>query len=193
MSRPSAARTATTTCTSTTSTRPGRSACFFVPVMPYGTDEYLVCPVCRHGLQIPLGAPVGGPRDARDHGGVPRRHDHGTRVPRPDRRVLASWARSRTVGACRGQRAAGRRVVRPLGGSAPRRPAGRPGSSPRRRYPDRRRIRRGKTPAIGAMNVARKHGKKAPKARTGPRRRRRRISDGGTTSSDADDDQGLRA
>ena len=25
---------------------------FFVPVMPYGTDEYLICPVCRHGLQI---------------------------------------------------------------------------------------------------------------------------------------------
>ena len=24
---------------------------FFVPVMPYGTDEYLLCPVCRHRLQ----------------------------------------------------------------------------------------------------------------------------------------------
>jgi uncharacterized protein YbaR (Trm112 family) len=28
---------------------------FFIPVMPYRTDEYLVCPVCRNGLQIPLG------------------------------------------------------------------------------------------------------------------------------------------
>jgi hypothetical protein len=29
-----------------------RVSLFFVPVMPYGTDEYLVCPVCGHGLQI---------------------------------------------------------------------------------------------------------------------------------------------
>jgi hypothetical protein len=28
---------------------------FFVPVVPYGTDEYLVCPVCGRGLQIPPG------------------------------------------------------------------------------------------------------------------------------------------
>ena len=25
---------------------------YFVPVIPYGTDEYLACPTCRHGLQI---------------------------------------------------------------------------------------------------------------------------------------------
>jgi uncharacterized protein YbaR (Trm112 family) len=25
---------------------------YFVPVVPYGTDEYLVCPVCSRGLQI---------------------------------------------------------------------------------------------------------------------------------------------
>src|SRR5580704_3623846 len=25
---------------------------YFVPVMPYGTDDYLVCPVCSRGLQI---------------------------------------------------------------------------------------------------------------------------------------------
>jgi hypothetical protein len=31
-----------------------RVSLFFVPVMPYGTDEYLVCPVCGHGLQIAL-------------------------------------------------------------------------------------------------------------------------------------------
>ena len=31
-----------------------RVSLFFVPVMPYGTDEYLVCPVCGHGLEIPL-------------------------------------------------------------------------------------------------------------------------------------------
>lgn len=25
---------------------------YFVPVVPYGTDEYLLCPVCTRGLQI---------------------------------------------------------------------------------------------------------------------------------------------
>lgn len=25
---------------------------FFVPVVPYGTDEYIVCPICGKGLQI---------------------------------------------------------------------------------------------------------------------------------------------
>ena len=25
---------------------------YFVPVMPYGTDEYLVCPICHSGLQL---------------------------------------------------------------------------------------------------------------------------------------------
>jgi len=25
---------------------------YFVPVVPYGTDEYLLCPVCTNGLQI---------------------------------------------------------------------------------------------------------------------------------------------
>jgi zinc-ribbon family len=25
---------------------------YFVPVVPYGTDEYLVCPVCSRGLQL---------------------------------------------------------------------------------------------------------------------------------------------
>ena len=25
---------------------------YFVPVVPYGTDDYLVCPVCSPGLQI---------------------------------------------------------------------------------------------------------------------------------------------
>lgn len=32
-----------------------RVSLFFVPVMPYGTDEYLVCPICGHGLQMALG------------------------------------------------------------------------------------------------------------------------------------------
>ena len=31
-----------------------RVSLFFVPIMPYGTDEYLVCPVCASGLQISL-------------------------------------------------------------------------------------------------------------------------------------------
>ena len=26
---------------------------FFVPVMQYGTDEYLACPVCRQAMQVP--------------------------------------------------------------------------------------------------------------------------------------------
>ena len=25
---------------------------YFVPLIPYGTDEYLSCPICRHGLQV---------------------------------------------------------------------------------------------------------------------------------------------
>jgi uncharacterized protein YbaR (Trm112 family) len=25
---------------------------YFVPVVPYGTDDYLVCPVCSRGLQV---------------------------------------------------------------------------------------------------------------------------------------------
>ena len=25
---------------------------YFVPVMPYGTDDYLVCPICSRGLQV---------------------------------------------------------------------------------------------------------------------------------------------
>jgi hypothetical protein len=29
-----------------------RVSLFFVPVMPYGTDEYLVCPICGRGMQI---------------------------------------------------------------------------------------------------------------------------------------------
>ena len=28
---------------------------YFVPVVPYGTDDYLVCPVCSRGLQIRQG------------------------------------------------------------------------------------------------------------------------------------------
>lgn len=29
-----------------------RISLYFVPVMPYGADEYLVCPICGRGLQI---------------------------------------------------------------------------------------------------------------------------------------------
>src|ERR1700745_2067178 len=25
---------------------------YFVPVVPYGTDEYMVCPICSRGLQL---------------------------------------------------------------------------------------------------------------------------------------------
>src|SRR5215207_8042391 len=25
---------------------------YFVPVVPYGTDEYLLCPICNRGLQL---------------------------------------------------------------------------------------------------------------------------------------------
>jgi uncharacterized protein YbaR (Trm112 family) len=28
---------------------------YFVPLVPYGSDEYLVCPICRQGLQIKPG------------------------------------------------------------------------------------------------------------------------------------------
>jgi uncharacterized protein YbaR (Trm112 family) len=30
-----------------------RVSLYFVPLIPYGTDEYLACPVCRHGLPVP--------------------------------------------------------------------------------------------------------------------------------------------
>jgi hypothetical protein len=29
-----------------------RISLYFVPVMPYGADEYLVCPICGRGLQV---------------------------------------------------------------------------------------------------------------------------------------------
>ena len=25
---------------------------YFIPLVPYGSNEYLACPICRHGLQI---------------------------------------------------------------------------------------------------------------------------------------------
>ena len=62
---------------------------FFVPVMPYGTDEYLVCPVCGHGLEIPLQHQSAVHAMRRDHGGIPRRSSPRTRLPRPDRCLLA--------------------------------------------------------------------------------------------------------
>ena len=78
-----------------------------------------------------------------------------------------------------------------LGGSATRGPAGQPGSPPRRRYPDRRRVRRGEAPAIGAMNVARKHGKKELKAETSHEESTPAVHGGRVLH--ADDEQGLRA
>jgi hypothetical protein len=32
-----------------------RVSLYFVPLVPYGTDEYLSCPICRHGLQLKPG------------------------------------------------------------------------------------------------------------------------------------------
>lgn len=29
-----------------------RISLFFVPIAPYGSNEYLACPICRHGLQV---------------------------------------------------------------------------------------------------------------------------------------------
>src|SRR5690242_21939214 len=29
-----------------------RFSLYFVPVVPYGTDDYLVCPVCSRGMQL---------------------------------------------------------------------------------------------------------------------------------------------
>ena len=29
-----------------------RFSLYFVPVVPYGTDDYLVCPICSRGLQL---------------------------------------------------------------------------------------------------------------------------------------------
>jgi uncharacterized protein YbaR (Trm112 family) len=32
-----------------------RVSLYFVPLVPYGTDEYLACPICRQGLQLQAG------------------------------------------------------------------------------------------------------------------------------------------
>jgi uncharacterized protein YbaR (Trm112 family) len=32
-----------------------RVSLYFVPVAPYGSDEYLACPICRQGLQLQAG------------------------------------------------------------------------------------------------------------------------------------------
>lgn len=32
-----------------------RVSLFFVPLATYGTDEYLACPICRHGLEVQPG------------------------------------------------------------------------------------------------------------------------------------------
>ena len=29
-----------------------RVSLYFIPLVPYGSDEYLACPICRHGLQL---------------------------------------------------------------------------------------------------------------------------------------------
>jgi uncharacterized protein YbaR (Trm112 family) len=29
-----------------------RVSLYFIPLVPYGTDEYLACPICRNGLQV---------------------------------------------------------------------------------------------------------------------------------------------
>ena len=35
-----------------------RISLYFIPLVPYGTDEYLACPICRAGLQLHGGQPV---------------------------------------------------------------------------------------------------------------------------------------
>ncbi len=32
-----------------------RVSLYFIPLVPYGTDEYLACPICRHGLPLKPG------------------------------------------------------------------------------------------------------------------------------------------
>jgi hypothetical protein len=63
---------------------------FFVPVVPYGGDEYLLCPICRHGLQLTA---VQKPQVAEmTHATAALRHG----VMAQDayaQRVLAFWAR----------------------------------------------------------------------------------------------------
>ena len=139
---------------------------FFVPVMPYRTDEYLACPVCRQAMQIPpshLSAVLA------MHATTAAFRAGTVTEPEYRARIDAFW-QSMGIARIRGNAGRGarrgRRRGRPaiLRGSAAGGPAGQPGSPPRRRYPDRRRVRRGEAPAIGAMNVARKHGKKESKA-----------------------------
>jgi hypothetical protein len=35
-----------------------RISLYFIPLVPYGSDEYLACPICRAGLQLHGGQPV---------------------------------------------------------------------------------------------------------------------------------------
>ena len=30
-----------------------RVSLYFVPLVPYGSNEYLACPICRHGMEVP--------------------------------------------------------------------------------------------------------------------------------------------
>lgn len=32
-----------------------RVSLYFIPLVPYGSNEYLACPICRHGLQLAPG------------------------------------------------------------------------------------------------------------------------------------------
>jgi hypothetical protein len=62
---------------------------FFVPVMPYGGDDYLLCPICRHGLQL---TPVQKPQvETMSHATAALRHGLTTQEAYVTQ-VAAFWA-----------------------------------------------------------------------------------------------------
>ena len=102
---------------------------YFVPVVPYGTDEYLLCPICNRGLQLKDGqqAAVGAMQGG--DGRVPRRAGDARRLPGPDHELLAP-ARSCPHGRAGAPGAGGERDAGHRGRGRAGREAGVTGPSP---------------------------------------------------------------
>ena len=62
---------------------------YFVPVVPYGTDDYLVCPICSRGHAAQPDATASYGPDEKGHGVVSRGQAQRGRLRRTGRAVLA--------------------------------------------------------------------------------------------------------
>ena len=121
---------------------------YFVPMANYGTNEYLACPICRHGIHI-------GPQhhaalaSMRGDGVIPPRRARRGCLPRHGRAVLGGAWR----GACgRARPEGGRDDPATSHGAAravARRAARRPREAPCGRRPHRRRVRQREAPPAG--------------------------------------------